>query len=143
MVTTTAPFGMVEAPLDAVLMFLAYRCSFVARGFTSDVKQLVELFKAAVDHKGFSIIHLLSPCVTFNKTVTADFLKERVAHIPEDHDPGDIGKAFQLALDKEKIYTGIFFKEDRPAMHDNLEIIKTRAQEKEPGTLREIFERFI
>ncbi len=143
MITTTAPFGMVERPLDAVRMFLAYECSFVARGFTSEVKALTELFKKAFAHKGFSLIHLLSPCVTFNKVITADYLKSRVAPIPDEHDSSDLKKAFQLALDDDKIYTGIFYKKDLPTMEDNLNIMRSKAKDSKPDSIRGIFELFV
>jgi 2-oxoglutarate ferredoxin oxidoreductase subunit beta len=141
--TTTAPFGMVERPLDPVLMFLAYKISFVARGFSSDVKQLTTILTEAIKHRGFSIIHLLSPCVSFNKTVTVDSLKKLVAHIPEDHDPSDLDKAFLLALDKERLYTGIFYQHDFPTLVEEEGELITKARSMQPKTLRSVFERFI
>jgi 2-oxoglutarate ferredoxin oxidoreductase subunit beta len=55
-----------QPPIDPVQMALALGGSFVARSFSGDKEQLVPLIKAGVRHRGFSLIDVLSPCVTFN-----------------------------------------------------------------------------
>lgn len=52
--------------LDICSMAITLGCSFVARSFSGDPKQLVPLIKAAVSHKGTAIIDCISPCITFN-----------------------------------------------------------------------------
>jgi 2-oxoglutarate ferredoxin oxidoreductase subunit beta len=56
----------VQPPVDPVLTALTLGCTFVARSFSGDKEQLVPLVKAALMHKGFALIDVLSPCVTFN-----------------------------------------------------------------------------
>ena len=79
MVTPTTPFGLEDPPLDPLRMFLSYGISFVARGFSSDVKGTAKLIEEASRHKGFSVLQLISPCPTFNKVITFDFMKDSVA----------------------------------------------------------------
>ncbi len=55
-----------QQPIDPVLFALALGASFVARSFSGDKEQLVPLIQAGLAHKGFAIIDVLSPCVTFN-----------------------------------------------------------------------------
>src|SRR5690606_32613783 len=55
-----------QPPIDAVQMALALGGTFVARGFSGDKEQLVPLIKAGLRHRGFALIDVLSPCVTFN-----------------------------------------------------------------------------
>lgn len=55
-----------QAPVDPVLTALTLGCTFVARSFSGDKAQLVPLIKAGLMHKGFAMIDVLSPCVTFN-----------------------------------------------------------------------------
>ena len=143
MVTGTTPFGMEDPPLDPILMFLSYGFTFVARAFSSDVKNLAALFTAAVAHKGFSIIQLLSPCPTFNQVLTFDWMKANVNPIPEDHDPADIDAAFRLALDKEAVRTGIFYQVELPTMEEKLEHHREQSIEREPATLGELFQKFL
>ena len=47
-------------------MGIALGATFVARGFSGDKEQLVPLIKAAIRHKGFGLLDIISPCVTFN-----------------------------------------------------------------------------
>jgi 2-oxoglutarate/2-oxoacid ferredoxin oxidoreductase subunit beta len=143
MVTGTTPFGLEDPPLDPLKMFLSYGVSFVARGFSSDVKQVAKLVQAGVEHKGFSIIQLISPCPTFNKVITFDFMKGRVVPIPDDHNPEDIDAAFRLALDKEHFYTGVFYRNDKlPTMEQKLEHQRRLTMEKQPRTLEALFAQF-
>jgi 2-oxoglutarate ferredoxin oxidoreductase subunit beta len=53
-------------PIDPVKLALTLGATFVARSFSGDKAQLVPLIKAAVMHKGFALIDVISPCVTFN-----------------------------------------------------------------------------
>lgn len=55
-----------QPPIDPAQMALALGGTFVARSFSGDKEQLVPLIKAGVLHKGFALIDVLSPCVTFN-----------------------------------------------------------------------------
>ena len=56
----------VQPPIDPVLMALSFGGTFVARSFSGDKEQLVPLVKAGLKHRGFALIDVLSPCVTFN-----------------------------------------------------------------------------
>lgn len=55
-----------QLPIDPVLLALTLGCGFVARGFSGDKEQLVPLIKAGIQHRGFALLDILSPCVTFN-----------------------------------------------------------------------------
>ena len=143
MVTGTTPFGMQDPPLDPILMFLSYGFTFVARAFSSNVKGLAKLLQEAVEHKGFSIIQLISPCPTFNQVLTFDWMKAHVDPIPEDHDPTDIDAAFRMALDKDAARTGVFFKTERPTMEEKLAYQREETVKKEPQTVGELFLKFL
>lgn len=110
-----SPYGSMDSPMNPLLMSLAYNASFVARGFSSKPKDVTELIKQGITHKGFSFIHIYSPCVTFYDTY--QHFREVTAPLPADHDPSDRLAAMQLAMDEETLYLGVFYKEDRPT-HD-------------------------
>ena len=55
-----------QPPIDPVLLALDLGAPFVARGFSGDKRQLVPLIEAGLRHRGFALIDVLSPCVTFN-----------------------------------------------------------------------------
>ncbi len=52
--------------IDLCTMAIELGCGFVARSFSADRKQLLEILKAALAYQGTAMIDVLSPCVTFN-----------------------------------------------------------------------------
>ena len=97
----------VQMPIDPVKTALALGASFIARSFSGDKAQLVPLIKAGLSHKGFALIEVLSPCVTFNDhedstmsyayayqnlqpAADADFIDPNREEIVTDYDQGDI-----------------------------------------------------
>ena len=93
--------------------------TFVARGFSADGKHLTELMKKAIEHKGFALIDIFSPCVTFNHDNDYAFFKPRVKRLEDEgHDPGDWKAACEKALVwGDTIYTGLFLQlKNRPAL---------------------------
>ncbi|MDO8535310.1 MAG: 2-oxoacid:ferredoxin oxidoreductase subunit beta [Xanthobacteraceae bacterium] len=69
-----------DSPIDLVGMAFLMGASFVARSFSGDKKQLVELIKAAIAHRGAAFIDCISPCVAFNNhpgsTKSFDYVRE-------------------------------------------------------------------
>jgi 2-oxoglutarate ferredoxin oxidoreductase subunit beta len=58
-------------PVDICMEALASKATFVARSFAGDSKQVKELLKAAISHRGISVLDIISPCVTFNNQENA------------------------------------------------------------------------
>jgi 2-oxoglutarate/2-oxoacid ferredoxin oxidoreductase subunit beta len=120
-----SPYGTIDAPLNPILMALAYNASFVARGFSSRPKEVTELMKTALLHKGFAFLQVISPCVTFNDTY--DHFKQIATPLPADHDTTDRSKAMTLALDEQNMYLGVFYKVERPSYATSLRDVRTKA----------------
>ena len=57
------------APIDPVMLGLSLGATFIARSFSGDKEQLVPILKAGIAHRGFAIVDVISPCVTFNDHV--------------------------------------------------------------------------
>jgi 2-oxoglutarate ferredoxin oxidoreductase subunit beta len=107
-----SPYGTIEQPINPLLLALAAGASWVARGFSSKPRELVALMKAAIQHKGFSLLQVLSPCVTFFDTY--DHLKEITKPLPADHNPRDRMNAMKYAMDERTLYLGLYYEEARP-----------------------------
>jgi 2-oxoglutarate ferredoxin oxidoreductase subunit beta len=108
--TKASPFGTQDQPLNATLMALTYGASFVARLFAGDPKGITAALKEGTKHEGFAFFHIYSTCLTFDKTFkTWANLKKWVHPVPEDHDPTDFKKAFELVLNDDYA-TGIIFR---------------------------------
>ena len=119
--TKTQPFGVFSSQLNPLALAIALDCGFVARGFTGDKQQLQELMSAAISHKGFALIDIFQPCITFNKVNTYKWYKDRVYPLEAEYDAGDRMNAFQRSLEwGDRIPTGIFYRHDRPVMTDML-----------------------
>jgi 2-oxoglutarate ferredoxin oxidoreductase subunit beta len=56
----------VQPPIDPVLLAITLGATFVARAFSGDKTQLVPILKAGLTHRGFALVDVISPCVTFN-----------------------------------------------------------------------------
>src|SRR5438094_6342224 len=87
--TKTTPGGSVDRPLNPLMLAITAGATFVARAFSGKPKELAELIVKGIDHKGFALIHVYSPCPTFNKVNTFKSYREEVANVPENHDPSD------------------------------------------------------
>jgi 2-oxoglutarate ferredoxin oxidoreductase subunit beta len=117
--TGSHPYGNPDAPLRPVSMALSYGASFVARAFVGDVPTMEKIFTAAINHKGLSFVHLVSPCVTFDKTnITWDRMRNHFTPISETHATGNRAEAVRLAEDPIP-YQGLFYQDKkRPTYHD-------------------------
>ncbi|MFW6401934.1 MAG: thiamine pyrophosphate-dependent enzyme [Desulfohalobiaceae bacterium] len=121
-VTKAQPGGVQQEPFHPLSVAVAMRAGFVARGFTGNQEQLVELIQAAIDFPGFALLDILQQCVSFNRVNTLQWYKERCNPLDENYDPRD----WEAALAKsqewgEVIPTGIIYiNESRSAFEDNL-----------------------
>jgi 2-oxoglutarate ferredoxin oxidoreductase subunit beta len=119
--TKSTPFGSVETPINPITAAIMNGATFVARGFSGDARHLTQLIEQAVQHRGFALIDVFSPCVTFNKDNDYPFFKQRVKKLEDEgHDPSDWKTACEKALVwGDEIYTGLFFqKTDAPTLGD-------------------------
>jgi 2-oxoglutarate/2-oxoacid ferredoxin oxidoreductase subunit beta len=125
MITKNQPFGVFSEQLNPMALAVSLDCSFVARGFAGNTEHLKELMKKAVIHKGFSLLDILQPCVTFNKINTYDWYKQRVYHIEPEYNPENRIEAFKKALEwGDRIPLGIIYKNKRPLLEERIPVIK-------------------
>lgn len=124
-VTKTTPEGLIEIPFNPLQTALTLKASFVAQGYSGNYKQLTKIIKAAIEHKGFSLVDVIQPCVTFNKVHDFNWYREHIDELGE-HDASDWQAAFELSKDeREKILTGIYYQnEEIPAYHEQVEQIQ-------------------
>jgi 2-oxoglutarate ferredoxin oxidoreductase subunit beta len=119
--TKTTPGGSVDRPLNPLLLAITAGATFVARAFSGKPKELAELIVQGIDHKGFSVVHVYSPCPTFNKVNTFKSYREEILQVPEGHDPSDKVAAMALANSMQPLYIGRIFEErDVPSYEESL-----------------------
>jgi 2-oxoglutarate ferredoxin oxidoreductase subunit beta len=124
--TVTSPEGSVELAVNPLALAIAAGAGFVARGYVGDLKHLMGLIVRGVKHKGYALIDILQPCVTFNRVNTYEFYNERVYRLEEtDHDPRDRLAAFRKALEwGDRIPIGLFYREERPTHEEGFPALR-------------------
>ncbi len=128
MKTKSTPFGSIEAPFNPITAAIMNGATFVARGFSGDPKHLTMLMKQAIEHEGFSLINIFSPCITFNHDNDTPFFKSRVKKLEdENHNTSDWKSACEKAMIwGETIYTGLFLQaKEMPALGQLEPVLET------------------
>jgi 2-oxoglutarate ferredoxin oxidoreductase subunit beta len=116
--TKSTPHGSVEVPINPITSAIMNGATFVARGYSADPKHLTGLMKQAIQHEGFALIDVFSPCVTFNKDNDYKFFKPRVKKLEDiGHDPQDWKTACEKAMVwGDEIYIGLFLQKQTPTL---------------------------
>lgn len=140
--TKTTPLGSVERAINPLLMALGSGATFVARGFSGQPRELTELIRRAMDHRGFSFIDVYSPCATFNKMNTFKFYREMSTRLPENHDATDIDAAMRMAMLDEPLYVGVFYQAEGPSFEEALEAQRSGTELDADGLLEKLFDRY-
>jgi 2-oxoglutarate ferredoxin oxidoreductase subunit beta len=119
-VTGTSPGGNPDAPLNGMAVALSAGGTFIARGFSAQPKKLIDLIKAAIEHPGFAVVEVMSPCVTYNKHNTFAWFKENVFDVTqiEGYDNTNKQHAFEALTAEGKIPLGIIYQTQRAAFDD-------------------------
>jgi 2-oxoglutarate ferredoxin oxidoreductase subunit beta len=110
------PAGLQIAALNPLALAISQTAGFVAQGMSARKDHLVDLLKRAIDHRGFSLLNVLQPCVTWDKLHTYAYYQEHCYELGDEHDPRDRDQAFKLATDTgDRIPLGLLYAADRPA----------------------------
>ena len=147
-VTKTTPEGA-WMPLRPLALAIACDCSFVARAFSADIEHLTSIIQLGIRHKGFALIEVLQPCVSFNHQNTYDWYREKIYKLEEEqgYDPTNRIAAFSKALEwDERIPIGIIYRKDRPVYEEQLRAIREMPLVKQklaPALFEEVLKEFL
>jgi len=112
--TPTAPEGSIDWPVNPLALAITAGATFVARGYSGELQHLAWLIGEALEHRGYALIDVLQPCVTWNRNYAYDFYRERVYKLEEEpgYDPADRTAAWEKAHEwGERIPIGIFYRD--------------------------------
>ena len=112
----STPFGVIEEPINPMALALIMGATYVARGYAGDVQHLTGLIEGAIRHKGFALIDIFQPCVTFNKINTYAYYAKNTYKLEDlkDYDARDFKAAMEKAMQTDKLPIGLFYKSDLP-----------------------------
>jgi 2-oxoglutarate ferredoxin oxidoreductase subunit beta len=119
-ISKSTPFGSKELPLDGPQLAVAAGGPFVARGFSGEPEHLASLIQAGMEHTGFSLVEVLSPCVTHNKVDTYKWFKSHIRDLDKDpgYDPKNKSHAWKALAGKDRLPIGLIFAENRPSFEE-------------------------
>ncbi|MNW41951.1 2-oxoglutarate oxidoreductase subunit KorB [compost metagenome] len=120
--TKSTPEGSIESALSPLEVALASGATFVAQSFSSDIKQLTSLIEQGIQHEGFSLINVFSPCVTFNKVNTYDWFKDNIINLETmpDYDPSNRVLAMNTLMETGSMITGLIYQNTEKRSYENL-----------------------
>lgn len=118
----STPTGIIETSVFPLTLAITQGATFVAQSFAGDLPHMVDMIKKGVAHKGFSLINILQPCVTFNKINTYQYYLQKSYKLPEDYNPKDYQGAVVKALEMndEKYPLGVLYQVDKPTYHEQV-----------------------
>ena len=118
--TPLQPAGVILEPFNPLAVAIALEASFVARAFVGHKEQTLDILQQAIRHRGYALVDLLQPCVSFNKLNTYQWFDENTAYLDENHDPNDRIQAFASALEEDPLRLGVFYRKEKPLFEDQL-----------------------
>ncbi|MHB2037148.1 MAG: 2-oxoacid:ferredoxin oxidoreductase subunit beta [Nitrososphaerales archaeon] len=124
--TKSSPSGTIEEPINPIALALAAGVTYVARGFSGDPKHLTEIIQKGIAHKGFALIDVFSPCVTWNRINTYDYFRQKcIKFNGPDYDTSSLDQAIAKARETEpKIPIGIFYEIQKPTYEEQEPALK-------------------
>ena len=133
-VTSSTPFGKIEEDLDPLELYLTLGVSFIASGFSGQPRVLADLIGQGMRHDGMAMIHVQSPCVTYNDTYqlikgnAKAGISPALWDIPDDHDPSSKPAAYDL-VQQGGLPVGVLYKdESRQSLEGNMATIRAKAR---------------
>lgn len=118
--TKSTPDGATDEPLNPLAIAIVAGATFVARGFAGDMPGLTDIIAKAIAHKGFSVVDVLQPCVTFDKIHTYQWYRQRLYKLEtERYVPSEQFKALEKAMEwGDRIPVGILYDINKHTSED-------------------------
>ncbi len=129
-ITGATPGGTIETPFNPLAISLMCGATFVARGFSADIPQLSSLIYQGITHKGFSIIDILSPCISFNKVNNLQWYKDHTYKLEDEakHNPVNFEQALaKVQKDFDKIPVGVIYQKTAPTYEEQVSTIAEKS----------------
>ncbi|MBD3271167.1 MAG: 2-oxoacid ferredoxin oxidoreductase [Elusimicrobia bacterium] len=120
-VTKVQTEGVMLEPFHALSMAIVLGAGFVARGFSRNSDELAELIQRGINHKGFSLVEVLQPCVSFNTKNTYQWYNQRMYRIDQqkDYDNHDMNNAIIKGMEwNDRIPVGVIYEKQTESFGD-------------------------
>jgi len=126
--------GVFLEPFNPLAMAIILGAPFVARAFAGDIEQTKDILKRAIAFRGYALVDILQPCVSFNKVNTLQWFRDNTVWLDNSHDPENRDHALNAVVQSEKLSLGVIYcHEGKKTFEDNIGVY---AHEKTPLSLR-------
>lgn len=147
-VTGVQTSGNINTPLNPVLLAIAAGAGFVARAFTGHKEQLVSIMKQAIEYKGYALVDILQPCVSFNKVNTFAWYNKRIYELEGAYDVSDKLSAIQKSMEfGDRIPLGILYQEEKSTFHQKNSVLKSGMpllnRKTDPAVVHKLIKEFV
>ena len=125
--TKSTPRGNVETPINPLALAIVSGATYVSRAFSGDPKHMADTIAGGIAHKGFALIDVFSPCVTYNKINTYPWFRKRVYRLEEssEYDPTNFQEALNRAYEwGDRIPLGLIYKDEQPTYEESEPALK-------------------
>ena len=144
-VTSSTPAGKLETALDPLNFYMSVGVTYIASHYSSKPKELAKIIEGAMNHEGFAIVHVQSPCTTYNDTY--ELLKGNnekgiaplIWEVPENHDPGDAVAAKAL-ISRKGLPVGVIYASEQPTLGT---LYRSKNQKRRRKSLTELFDTYL
>ena len=142
-VTPVQVEGNLNIPFNPVLMAIAAGAGFVARSFSGKPDHLREMMKQAIRFKGYAMVDILQPCVSFNKINTFAWYNQRVYELDGAYDNTDRAAAMIKSMEfGDRIPIGVLYQKEQPTFHEQHEVLRNdqilAGRKNDPELVREL-----
>ncbi|MCE2465498.1 MAG: 2-oxoacid:ferredoxin oxidoreductase subunit beta [Dehalococcoidia bacterium] len=144
--TSSTPYGKIEESINPLELYLTLGVSFIASGFSGQPRPLAKLIAQGMDHPGFSIVHVQSPCTTYNDTYeiikgnSKKGIEPSIWELPEDHDASDKQAAYGVVRSGGLPIGVVYQQEGRPTLDDRQADLREKAPLKSAQELLDAFQ---
>jgi 2-oxoglutarate ferredoxin oxidoreductase subunit beta len=138
--TKSTTYGNPDPAVDPCALAIAFGASWVARGFSGDVKGTTELMKRAIAHRGFAFLNIVSPCVTWRGEEQHKELRAKMRALPADHDAKSREAALRFTAETDQMTVGVLYDVVRPTLVAQMADIATRAGAAKPEAFLKQFQ---
>ena len=125
--TKSTPRGNAEMPLNPIALAIVSGATYVSRAFSGEPRHMADVIAGGIAHKGFALVDVFSPCVTYNKINTYPWFKKRVYKLEDDPDydatdhQGALTRAYEWG---DRIPLGLFYREEQPTYEESEPALK-------------------
>ncbi len=104
--------GVVQEPFNPIAVAISLGATFVARAYCRHTDRAKEMVKRAITHKGYALVDIFQPCISFNKVNTYQWFEDNTLYLEDGYVSDNRERAFARAIEDSKLLLGVFYEHE-------------------------------